>query len=699
MNRRTNISDFTARVTENYAQQISREPFCGLYDDCQNWSISAALKDGDTQYRITCYCKASYRWFLHKDKNERIMISPNYWCAAVLAATSVMMFEDLNIVFVTEESGLDRFSWAERCSVSDGLSLIQNEPANRFFIIDGKALGHYEKTRIRQLLGEVDNLRILIIDAPENKYQWEEDSIIIEHTISQTKEDSFSSFLLSALEDSEVKESLRKDEWQELSEYFIKTRDLEIIKKFVDRIGYPENKRPIMPGRDSLLRIAIDSSLDFMNEIVAFLLECGDVYRIDSSFVDEDDEGFGLAELTSDTMEAEKLNKICWLMANGYKAEIKELFYIAVSFLRYTTECKEGGRYLPHLLHKSNQNKWLGEADKKFCSEFKSLSAFFPEEVFSYRDAHGKTLLMYASEILYGRYFLPELYEMILTSSKDPWLIDGDGNNAHRHLKGADKEAFDMLRNAGVREDSINNKSVFCASFFHSGMINQAKEWKGQNCYEFIPAVADAICFDCGYEKEVFKDILIDLLKECKEPQKAVFRNDGSNVLMHLISFRFEPELFEDMLEAGININATDWAGDTALTHAIRAEWDNWENNKKISFLIDHGIDAAIQNKIGETAVHVAARSFRFDEEAWNIIGNIKDKKAFFLSDNYGFTPVKIASKYMNLTAIRFLMNNNYVQDSDMEYIRKQIDRVNTKSMREELENLYSRIIANGRNK
>ena len=182
-------------------------------------------------------------------------------------------------------------------------------------------------------------------------------------------------------------------------------------------------------------------------------------------------------------------------------------------------------------------------------------------------------------------------------------------------------------------------------------------------------------------------------MKDCEEPKKAIFRNDGSNVLMHLISFRFEPELFEDILESGIDINTADWAGDTALIYAIRAEWDNWENNKKISFLIDHGIDATIQNKIGETAIHVAARSFRFDEETWNILGAIKDKSAFFLSDNYGFAPVKTAFKYMNMTAIRFLMNNGYVQDSDMEYIRKQIDMVNTKSIREELENLYSRAI------
>ena len=700
MNRRTNITDFTARVTGNYAHQLSCKPFCGLYEDCQNWSISAALKDSDTQYRITCYCKASYRWFLHKDKDETIMISPDYWCASVLAATSVMMFEDLHIIFVTEDSGFDSFSWAERCSVSDGISLIQNEPANRFFIVDGKVLNQYEKTKVRQLLNEKNNLRFLIIDTPENEQQWGTDwmnRIVIEHTSLQSNEDCFSSFLLSALEDDEVKESLRRDEWQKLSEYFIGTRDLGIIKKFVDRIGYPENKRPIMPGMDSLLRIAIDSNPDSMDEIVAFLLKRGDLYRIDSSFVDEDDDAvFGLAELASDAMDEEKLNKICWLLENGYNAEIKELFHIAIFFLDYTTKCKESGRYIPHLLHKSDQNKWLGEAEEKFCLEFKRLSAFFPEEVFSYRDAHGKTLLMYASEILYGRYFLPELYKMILASSKDPWLIDQDGNNAHRYLQGADKEAFDMLVKARVREDVINDKSVFCASFFHSGMIKQAKEWMGQNRYEYIPAVADAICFDCGYEKEVFKDILIDLLKGCEEPQKAIFKNDGSNVLMHLVSFRFEPELFEDILESGIDINTADWAGDTALTYAIRSVWGTWENKKKISFLINHGIDVAIQNKIGETAIHVAAHSFRFDEEAWNIIGTIKDKKAFFLSDNYGFTPVKTAFKYMNMTAIRFLMNKGYVQDSDMEYIRKQIDMVNTKSMREELENLYSSVIKNG---
>ena len=68
------------------------------------------------------------------------------------------------------------------------------------------------------------------------------DRIVIEHTSLQSNEDCFSSFLLSSLEDNEVKKSLRKDEWQELSEYFIKTRNLGIIKKFIDRIGYPRKE-------------------------------------------------------------------------------------------------------------------------------------------------------------------------------------------------------------------------------------------------------------------------------------------------------------------------------------------------------------------------------------------------------------------------------------------------------------------------
>ena len=699
MNKGNYISDWTNRITINYAQQLARGPFCGLYEDSQNWSTCAALKDGDIQYSITCYYNKTYDWFLYKRKEERIMISPDYWPTAVLAAVSVMMFEDLDIVFVSEEIWLNHFSWAEYCNISDGFALMQNEPVNRFFIIDGKALGRCEKKQISHFLGEENNLRFLLIDLPENEQQWGTDwmdRIVIEHTILQSDADSFSSFLLSALEDNDVKESLRRDEWQELSEYFIKTRNLEIIKKFVDRIGYPENMRPIMPGSASLLRIAINSNPDSMDEIVSFLLECGDVYRTYSCIDDEDDMGFGLAELASDIMDEEKYNKICWLLENGYKTGVKELFYITISFLRYTTKCKESGRYIPHLFHRRDQNKWLRDAEEKFCSEFRRLSASFSEEVFSYRDVYGKTLLMYASEILCGRNFLPRLYEMILSSSKDPWLIDGDGNNAHRHLKGSDEEAFEMLANAKVREDVINDKSAFCSSFFHNEIVDHAKEWMGQNRYEYIPAVAGAICFDCGYEKEIFKKILIDLLKDCEEPQKAVFRNDGSNVLMHLLSFRFEPELFDDILEAGIDINATDWAGDTSLMYAIRSAWDNWENNKKISYLINHGIDAAIQNKIGETAIHVAARSFRFNEESWNIIGTIKNNKAFLLSDNYGFTPVMTAFKYMNMPAIRFFMNNGCVQKSDMEYIRKQIDRVNTKSMREELENLYSSVIKDG---
>ncbi len=688
MNRQTNISDFTARITGNYAHQLSREPFCGIFEDFRNLCIRAAIKDGEAQYNITCYSRGSYRWFLHKDKDIRIMISPDYWCTAVLAAISVIMFEDLNIVFVTEESGLDHFSWAESCNVSAGLALMQNKPFNRFFIIDGRDLGQYEKTQIRQFLSEENNLRFLIIDTPENERQWEGHRIVFEHTVLQPDECPFTSFLLSALEDSKVRESLRKNEWQELSKYFIKTGRLDVVEKFVSILGYPGKPGPIMPGSTSLLKTAINLQDTSMDEIVTFLLKCGDTYRAESYI---EDDLFGLAELPSDdTMDIESFNKICWLLENGYKAEIKELFYIAVSFLRYTRTCKESGQYF-------NQRE-LPTAERKFCSEFRRLSAFFPEEVFSFRDDEGKTLLMYASEILYGRYFLPELYKTILEFTKEPWLVDDDGNNALYYLStyGAGEEVFELFGNSDVQVDNINRNGSFCTTHFYREFQKRIEGIVDYDLHEYIPAVVDALCFAEGYRREVFKDIFKKLLKDCDALQKAVFIKDGSNVLMHLISYRYDPELFDDILKAGIGINATDWAGDTALMYAIRAYWDNWDNNKKLSFLINHGVNGAIQNKIGETAIHLAARSFRVDEEAWNIIGNIKDKKAFLLTDNYGFTPVMTAFKYMNMTAIRFLVKNGYVQDSDLEYIRKQIDRVNTASMRAELDGLYCRIIANG---
>ena len=700
MNRRTNISDFTARVTGNYAHQISCKPFCGLYEDIHNSCMHVALKNDNTQYSITCYIRGIYRWFLFKDKKQKIMISPDFWCAAVLAAISVMMFEDLNIVFITKDSGFDSFSWAERCSVSDGLSLIQKEPFNRFFIIDGKALGQYEKKQIRQFLGEENNLRFLLVDTPENEQQWGNDwadRIVIEHTSVRSNEDCFSSFLLSALEDDEVKESLRRDEWQKLSEYFMSTRSLDTVKKYAAILGYPGKPGPIRPGDNSLLKIAVDHLDSSMNEIIAFLLKCGDTYRTDFKYYESDECLFGLGELASDSMDEENFNKICWLLENGYKAEVKELFYIAISFLHYTTSYTRNGRYLANI---SERKQGVTEADDKFCSEFKRLSAFFPEEVFSYRDEEGKTLLMYASKILYGRYFLPELYKMILQFTKEPWLIDNDGNNALYYLSiyGAGEEVFELFRKSDVQVDNINRNGSFCTRHFFREFQKSIEGIVDYDLYEYIPAVVDTLCFADGYRREVFKDILKKLLKDCDALQKAVFIKDGSNVLMHLISYRYDPELFDDILKAGIDINATDWAGDTALMYAIRAYWDNWNNNKKLSFLITHGVNGAIQNKIGETAIHIAARSLRIKEEGWNIIGNIKDKNAFLLSDNYGFTPVMTAFKYMNMTAMRFLMNNSYVQDSDMEYIRKQIDRVNTKSMRKELEDLYSSLKNGGKN-
>lgn len=114
MNKGNYRSDWTNRITNNYAQQLSREPFYGLYGDIHNLCIHTAIKDGEVQYSITCYSRGSYRCFLHKNKDIRIMISSDFWCV-VLAAISVRMFENLNIVF-------DRFLLVDRCNISDDFS-------------------------------------------------------------------------------------------------------------------------------------------------------------------------------------------------------------------------------------------------------------------------------------------------------------------------------------------------------------------------------------------------------------------------------------------------------------------------------------------------------------------------------------------------------------------------------------------------
>lgn len=45
MNKGNYISDWTNRITINYAQQFSREPFYGLYGDIHNLCIHTAIKD------------------------------------------------------------------------------------------------------------------------------------------------------------------------------------------------------------------------------------------------------------------------------------------------------------------------------------------------------------------------------------------------------------------------------------------------------------------------------------------------------------------------------------------------------------------------------------------------------------------------------------------------------------------------------
>ena len=70
MNKGNYISDWTNRITINYAQQLAREPFCGIYEDAQNWSMRVALKDGDIQYSITSYYNRTYYWFFIKTRKR-----------------------------------------------------------------------------------------------------------------------------------------------------------------------------------------------------------------------------------------------------------------------------------------------------------------------------------------------------------------------------------------------------------------------------------------------------------------------------------------------------------------------------------------------------------------------------------------------------------------------------------------------------
>lgn len=685
MNRRIETSDYVVKNGDGYFEQnYHGRLFCALYksDDLDS-HVYAMVQDGKYRKTFDCACSIGLDSWLEAPYTSNLFIlSSDFMNSAIfIAIAAIIAFDDVKITLITSDKNIEEQSFFDVISVSEGMMEINDieKRGDTFFIVDGRSLFGSEKDNIQKLFDKRQGLNGVIIDKPDDSYG----DIFKVRMIVTADTFSIDDFIFKVLSDNGIMERLGRNHWTRFSEYFVGTNDIERVERFIDAIDPSDKEEAIMPGNESLIKLLLDNLNSFdesidrfpiFRKLIYFLVEKGDRYRSRYSYEEDCNLGYFVNSINFE----KSIRIILSLLESGYKAEDFEMYMIASEFIS-NIENRGSTHLSPDVV----------------CSYFVRLSVFLTEEAYFYRNEEGTSLLMQAEKILLPRFkSYWKIFELILENTQDAWLIDREGKNAMNALGNISsyppsQEYYNLIIKKGTGY-SFDNSGEFNVAFWSREHLTAVRKEKLPDI-ALIPAVASAVCFCSEPLKTEYFKYLMELAASCKDIDNAVFRNDGESIMMRMISFNTPNAMLEAVLEAGVDINAVDWEGNTALAYAIiYCNHHPW----KISWIVEHGIDASIQNRLGETAVNIAARTFSIQEAEWNALGEIKDRNAFLLADNYGFTPVMTAFRYMNLPAIRFLLSNVYYQSSDISYIRHQIERVKTSTVRKELEDLFQKYVA-----
>lgn len=680
MNRRIETSDYAVRNGNGYFEQnLYGQLFCALYKSDDVYShVYAMVQDGKYRKTFNCACPAELNFWLESPyKSNLFILSSDFMNSAIFIAIAVILADDdAKITLITSDKNIEKQSFFDVLSASEGIMEINDieKREDTFFIVDGRSLLCSEKDKIQKLLDKRQGLNGVLIDKPDDSFG----DILEVRMIITADTFSIDDFIFKVLSDNRIREKLGRYNWTRFSEYFVSTNDVERVGRFIEAIDPFDKEEAIMPGNESLIKLLLDNLKMFyegrerfpiFSKLIYFLVEKGDRYRSRYSY----EEDCNLGDIFDSRNFEKSIRIILSLLESSYKAEDFEMYTIVSEFIRNI-----------------GNNGCSPLSPDVVCGYFERLSAFITEDAYFYRNENGISLLMQAERILNLQKSYWKIYELILENSKDIWLINAKGENGFRNINISLCSKFhDAISNKGIGNSFDNSGELNIPCFSREHLTALRKEKLPD--IALIPAVASAVCFCSEPLKTEYFEYLMELIASCKDINKAVFRNDGKSILMRMISFNTPKTMLEAVLEAGVDINAADWEGDTALARAVNC---CSHDPRKIKWLLEHGIHAAIQNKLGETAVNIAARTFSIQETEWNALGEIKDRGAFLLADNYGFTPVMTAFRYMNLPAIRFLILNGYYQSSDIPYINHQIERVKTSTVRKELEDLFQKYVA-----
>ena len=360
---------------------------------------------------------------------------------------------------------------------------------------------------------------------------------------------------------------------------------------------------------------------------------------------------------------------------NGYKASNEDIFSFLEEFISLAM-CNDS----IIALDDSTSPSYFQRLDNIRCKQFSAIVPYIPSEVFEMRDAAGDTLLIIAARSLED---LPHLFKMILDRTPNIDAINEDGRTALHYI--SDFRRWDVLVKAGADISLKDNEGKIPMPEFSMEHLedfflspDKDEEYASRMLFSVIDASYSS---SLVYENE---NAIIELIDSISPDVRE--SEYGYTPLMEiLVQEGYFPEIYDRMLAKGIDINAEDKAGYSALDIVVLSPECT---EAKIRYLLEHGADGSHRGDHG-TAATLAAGLFHIKSKEWNALLEIQDKSIFTYHTEKIMSPIMTALYYQNMDAVRFLFSHNAVDKDEKDEIGKMIANINAPSIRSEAYGLF----------
>ncbi|MBO8443054.1 MAG: hypothetical protein IAC42_04770 [Spirochaetes bacterium] len=586
--------------------------------------------EGWTRERYAIHCKAE------GDLDGEVCLCGDSWQAAlILHAWNI---EDDDFVFVTGRKDVPDLDWVSHAEA--GRNLDRFTVALDWRSLDGRAFLEHRRGG-----------RTIIIDSLEDRCAWEgmrtlllsdchvEEGRSIHEVYSSLGDVEFDAAEVEAVADC----------------LFDEDTDLETLKKVLAL----SSDFTVTIGKERYSALALACVREMSDECISYLVHKGLRFSVVQNlrlFVYEP----ALERVVQDLFDSPQLARVLSaVLSSGYRTSVEDLFSLMDSFIDWSV-------HFDHLVPIGSSDEVLDEVR---CRQFDTLLPFLPEDVFSFRDCCGDTLLSLASGHLGRHRVLEGLFRKILDKSPDVNFINEDGHTA---LDCASDGAFiaALLERGAIHGPGPDERKSSSPAGSRLG-----------DCDRKLFSLID----DCGWNmhEECFCELADFLDRNGDRLDRNAVSEDGTTVFMSLMWGDFyRPELYDVFLTLGYDVNSIDADGENAFFSAVRCPDCHLDH---VGWLLDHGADWRLVNAWGETIFHQAARLFHCKEETWHRFDFIRDKDIFLARDCKGHSPLHIAFEYMNMPAISYLMENGCVAEDELEWIREQARKIRGRALKETL--------------